>query len=85
MLVMIQDFLAMEPDCDNHILARRKHFKTQFQELVNYLCKVKQVSQKFTRERKKTRKHGINPAEKDRTESEFPVSWEKILTTQLLA
>lgn len=84
--MMIQDFLAMEPDSENHILAQRKHLKSQFWELINYLCKVKEVHQKFTcTERRKTRKHGINPTEKDRTESEFPVPWEKILTTQLLA
>jgi len=65
----------MEPDCENHILAWRKHLESQLQELINYLCKVKQFSQKFTcTERRKTRKHGINTAEKDRTESEFPMS-----------
>lgn len=83
--MMIQDFLAMEPDCKNHILPSRKHLKSQIQELVNYLCKEKQVSQRLTcTERRKTGKHGIDPAEKSRIESEFPVSWEKIPHTYWL-
>lgn len=75
----------MEPDCKNHILPSRKYLKSQIQELVNYLCKEKQVSQRLTcTERRKTRKHGIDPAEKSRIESEFPVSWEKIPHTYWL-
>lgn len=78
LLVMVQDFLAVEPDCTNYALAWGKHLHSQFQELVIYLCKMKWYQPEtltpalprrlISRERRKNRKHWINPAGKGRTE-----------------
>lgn len=68
----------------NYTLAWRKRLHSQFQELVIYLCKMKWYQSKtltpalprrlISTERRNNRKHGINPAGKGRTKSEYLVS-----------